>query len=91
MKNLKLKNNQGRDVADYYNSILANVEILESAWEFNPEHLGYCIFEDTSDSRFHIWSTQKYKEVMEFVKKPLLCDKEVMHTNDIITYGFLAQ
>ena len=27
---------------------------------------------------------------MEFVKKPLLCDKDVMHTNDIITYGFLA-
>ena len=28
---------------------------------------------------------------MEFVKKPLLCDEDVMHTNNIITYGFLAQ
>ena len=28
---------------------------------------------------------------MEFVKKPLLCDKDVMHTNYIITYGLLAQ
>ena len=28
---------------------------------------------------------------MEFVKKPLLCDKDVMHTNDITTYGLHAQ
>ena len=28
---------------------------------------------------------------MDFVKKPLLCDKDVMHTNDITTYGLLAQ
>ena len=28
---------------------------------------------------------------MEFVKKPLLCDKDIMHTNDISTYGLLAQ
>ena len=28
---------------------------------------------------------------MEFVKKPLLCDKDVMQTDDIIAYGFLAQ
>ena len=28
---------------------------------------------------------------MEFVKKPLLCDEEIMQTDDIITYGFLAQ
>ena len=28
---------------------------------------------------------------MEFVKKPLLCDKGAMHTDDIITYGLLAQ
>ena len=28
---------------------------------------------------------------MEFVKKPLLCDKDVMKTDDIITYGFLVQ
>ena len=28
---------------------------------------------------------------MEFFKKPLLCDEYVMKTDDIITYGFLAQ
>ena len=28
---------------------------------------------------------------MEFVKKPLLCDKDVMQTDDIITYGLLTQ
>ena len=28
---------------------------------------------------------------MEFVKKPLLCDKDVIQTDDIITYGFLDQ
>ena len=28
---------------------------------------------------------------MEFFKKPLLCEKGVMHTNDIITYGLLSQ
>ena len=66
---------------------------LESAGAFKPEHLGYIIriFEDTSDSRFNLWATHKYKKVMEFVKKPLLCDKYVMHTNDISTYGLLAQ
>ena len=69
------------------------MEILESAGAFKPEHLGYIIhiFDNTSNSRFHLWATQKYKEVMEFVKKPLLCDEDVMQTDDIIMYGFLAR
>ena len=56
------------------------MESLESSRAFKPKHLGYIIhiFEDTSDSIFYIWATQKYKEVMEFVKKPLLCDKDVV-------------
>ena len=93
MKNLKLKNNPGRDVANCYNTILVNVESLDSAGAFKPEHLVYInsIFEDTSDSRFHIWATQKYKEVMEFVKKPLLCDEDVTQTDNTITYGLLVQ
>ena len=64
---------------------------MYSARAFKTENLGYIIriLEDTSDSRFHIWATQKYKEVVEFVKKPLLRDEEVMQTDDIITYGFL--
>ena len=66
MKNLKFKDNPGRDLADFYNAILVNVVSLDSAGSFKPEHLSYIIriFEDTSDSRFHIWETQKYKEVM---------------------------
>ena len=69
------------------------MESFESAGSFKPEHLGYIIrkFEDTPDYRFHIWATQKYKDVIEFVKKPLLCEKEDMQTDDIITYGFLVQ
>ena len=56
MKNKKIKDNPGRNVPDCYNAILVNVESLESARAFNPEQLGYIIriFEDTSDSRFHI-------------------------------------
>ena len=93
MKNLKLKDHSGRDAADYHDEILVTVESLESAGAFKPEHLRYIIriFENTSNSRFQIWGTQKYKEVMDFIKKPLLCDKYVMHTNDITTYGLLAQ
>ena len=93
MKNLKLKDHPGRDVSDCYDTILVNVESLESAGDFKPEHLGYIIhiFEHTSDYRFHIWATQKYKDFMEFVKKPLLCYKDVMQTDDIITYCFLVQ
>ena len=93
MESLKLKDNQGGDTADYYDAILEYMEGLESSGAFKPEHLGYIIsiFENTSDSIFNIWETQKYKAVMDFVKKPLLCDKDVMHTNDITTYGLLIQ
>ena len=73
MKNLKLKDHLGRDVADCYDAILVNAESLEGAGAFNPEHLGQIIriFEDTSGYRFHLWATQKYKKVMEFAKENL--------------------
>ena len=92
-RNIKLKDHPGRDAADCYDTILVNVESLESAGAFKPEHLGYIIhiFENTYNSRFQIWATQNYKEVMEFVKRPFLCDEDVMQTNDIITYGLLTQ
>ena len=92
-KNIKLKDHPCRDAADCYNEILVNVEILDSAGAFKPNHLGYiiCIFENNSDSRFHFWATHNYKEVMEFVKKPLLCDEDVMQNDDIIIYGLLTQ
>ena len=92
-KNLKLKDHPGRNATDCYDAILVNVKSLESARAFKPNHLGYIIsiFENTSDSRFHLWETQEYKEVMEFGKKILLCDEDVMQTDDIITYGLLTQ
>ena len=92
-ESLKLRDNQGADTADCYDAILENVEGLESDGAFKPKHLGYIIsiFENSSDSRFNLWATQKYKAVMDFGKKPLLCDKDVMHTNDITTYGLHPQ
>ena len=93
MKILKLKDHPVGGVADCYDAILVNVESLESAGAFKPEHLGYIIriFEDTSDPIFHLWGIQKYKEIMQFFKKPLLCDEDVTQTDYIITYGFLVQ
>ena len=92
-KSLKLKDHLRKDGVDCCDIILLNIENIESDGAFNPEHLSYIIsiFEDTSDSIFHLWETQKYKEVMEFLKKTLLCDKDVMETDDIITYGLLVQ
>ena len=59
MKNLKLKDNPVRDAADCSDATLVNVESLESAVAFKPEHFGYIIhiFENTSNSRFQIWAT----------------------------------
>ena len=69
------------------------MERLESDGAFNPEHLGYIIpiFEDTSYYRFHLWATQNYKEVMDFVRNFFVCVEYVIQTDDIITYGFLVQ
>ena len=77
MTSLKLKYHPGGDVADCSDAILVDVERLDSSVFFKTKHIGYiiCIFEDTSDYRFHIWENQKYKEVMEFVKKFLCVTK----------------
>ena len=93
MKSLKLKDRLGQNVTDFCGAILVDAELLESDGSFNPDNLGYiiCIFQDISDSRFHLWKTQKYKDVMEFIKKFCLCDKYVMQPNYIITYGYLVQ
>ena len=74
MKSLKLKYHPGGGVADFYYVILVNMESLDSAIAFKPEHLGYIIriIEDTSDYRFHLWETQKYKEVIEYVKETFI-------------------
>ena len=70
-----------------------DAERLESAGAFKPEHLGYItlIFEDTSDSRFRMWDIQKYKEVMDFIKKLHVCDMDVISQEDLITYESLVQ
>ena len=61
MKSLKLKSYPGGDVTDCCAAILVGAERLESAGDFNPEHLGYItrIFEDTYDSIFRLWGIQK--------------------------------
>ena len=93
MKSIKLKDHPGGNVTDFCDAILVDVERLESVGAFKPENLGYIIhiFEYNSGSKFHLWETHKYKEVMEFVKKPFLSDEDVMQINDIINYGFLVQ
>ena len=93
MNNIKLKYRLGENVADCCASILVDAECLESDGAFNPKHLGCIIhiFEDTSDSRFRLWATHKYKEVMKFINKLCVCDKDVMRPDDIITYDYLVR
>ena len=75
MKSIKLKDHLGENAAECCDEILVDAGCLESAGTFKPEPLVYIIhiLEDTSDSRFHIWETQKYKEVVEFINKFCVC------------------
>ena len=93
MQSLKLKSYPGENITYFCAAILVDAERLESAGDFNPEHLGYIdrIFEDTSESRFRLWDIKKYKEVTEFIKKFCVCDMDVISQEDIITYDPLAQ
>ena len=93
MKGLKLKTYPGDNVTDCCAAILVDDERLESAGVLNPEHLGYisCIFEYTSDSRFRLWDIQKYKEVVEFIKKIRVCEMDAISQEDTITYESLVQ
>ena len=88
MNSIKLKSYPGENVTDCCAAILVDDERLESDGAFEPEHLGYIthIFEDTSDSRLRLWAIQKYKEVMEFIKKLHVCDMNVISQEDLITY-----
>ena len=65
MNSLKLKIHPGENVTDLCKTILVDAERLETAGACKPDHLGYItrIFEDTSESRFHLWAIHKYKEV----------------------------
>ena len=49
------------------------------------------IFEDNYDSRFCIWDTQKYKEVIDIIKKLRVCDMDVISQEKLITYEDLVQ
>ena len=72
---------------------MIDAERLESAGAFKPENIGYIthIFEDNSEPRFRLWAIQKYKEVVEFIKKLGVCDMDVISQEDLITYESLLQ
>ena len=80
IKNLKLRSYPGENIIDYCTAILVDVERLDIAGAFKPDHLGYInsIFEDPSDSRFSLWDIQNYKNVTEFIKKLCVCDMYVL-------------
>ena len=93
MKSIKIKGYTGKKVTYFCAVILVDDENLESSGAFKPYRLGYITrtFEDTSDSRFHRWAIQKYKEVTEFIKKLCVCDMDVLSQEDLITYESLVQ
>ena len=82
LKCLKLKDHLVVDLVEVRAEILVDAECLDSAGDFNPEHLGYIthIFENISDHILHIRSTHKYKEVKEFIKKLHIFDEDTMQT-----------
>ena len=93
MNSIKLKSYPGENITDFCAAILVDYERLESAGAFKPGHLWYitCIFDDTYDSIFHLWSIQKYKEVIEFIKKSCVYDMDIISQEDLITYDSLIQ
>ena len=50
---------------------MVDAERLNSAGFLKPKHLGFIthIFENSYDRIFHLWETQKYKKVTEFIKE----------------------
>ena len=90
---LKLKDHLGKNITYFCGLILVDAERLNSAEAFNPEHLGYIIriFEETSDSVFHLWATQEYKGVMEFIENISVYGKYVMRPDKIMTSCSLFQ
>ena len=59
-----LKSYTGENITYSCAAILVDAEKPESDRAFKPEQLGFIayIFEVTYDSRFRLWSIQKYKE-----------------------------
>ena len=65
LKCIKLKDNLGGTVAEWFATILLDADQLYYDVAFNTDHLGYIThkFENNSDPRFHLRSTHKYNEV----------------------------
>ena len=72
---------------------MVDAERLNIFGACKPDRLGYitCIFEDTYDSRFHIWEIHKYKEDKDFIKKLCVCGLDVILPEELITYESLVQ
>ena len=93
MKSLWLKDHPGENVADCCDVNLVDVECIEISGAFKTDHLGYITitFDNTSNYIFHLWTIQKYKDVMEFIKKLRVCDMDVLSQEDLITYESFVQ
>ena len=80
LKSIKLKCHMGGNIADKCAAILVNADRFESAVAFKYEHLSYITntLENTSDPRFYIWETQKYKEVMDLIRN-LVCTTRISY------------
>ena len=92
MKGIKLKDHPGQNVADFCDGISVYAEYLDSDGALRSDHLGHIIhiFEDSSNSRFHIWDTQKNKDIIELIKKSCVCNEDFMRLDEIINYGYLV-
>ena len=88
LKSLKLKTYPGQNVTDWRDAILGDAERLESSGAFQPEHLVYttCIHEITSDSQFYLWEIQKYKKIINLIKKRCVCDLIDIQPEELIKY-----
>ena len=90
LKILKLKCHLEENVADFCAAILLHANIIEGGFKSNKFWYITCIFENTYDTRFRIWSTKKYIEVTGYTKKRYLCDEYFMQPEGIITYDSLV-
>ena len=68
-------------------------EFLDITTAFKSKKLGYIthILYNTSDPKLHLWDNNKYKEVVDLIKKLHICYEYAMLPKEIITYGSLIQ
>ena len=93
LNSLKLKSYAGDNIEYFCAEMLVYAERLQSSRAFKPNQLGYTtrIVEVTSDSRYHIWTIQKYKEFRYLIKIFCVCDMDTVQLEDIITYESLVK